>query len=50
MKSALEVYEKFLNAITKAVGVIAGILLLVPGVMFFYEVVMRGLFNPPTEG
>lgn len=49
MKSALEVYEKFLNAITKAVGVIAGILLLLPALMVFYEVVMRGLFNAPTE-
>ena len=43
MKSALEVYEKFLNAITKAVGVIAGILLLLPALMVFYEVVIHYL-------
>lgn len=49
MKSFIGIYDKFLNAITKVVGVIAGILLLLPALMVFYEVVMRGLFNAPTE-
>lgn len=49
MKSVIEIYDRILNAITKIVGVIAGILLLVPALMIFYEVVMRGLFNAPTE-
>ena len=34
---------------TKIVAVIAGILILMPALMVFYEVVMRGLFNAPTE-
>lgn len=49
MKSAIEIYSKFLNAVTKVVGIIAGILILLPALMVFYEVVMRGLFNAPTE-
>lgn len=30
-------------------GVFAGIILFVPALMIFYEVVMRGVFNAPTE-
>ena len=49
MKSAIEIYGKILDAVTKIVAVIAGILILMPALMVFYEVVMRGLFNAPTE-
>lgn len=30
-------------------GVFAGVILFVPALMIFYEVVMRGVFNAPTE-
>ncbi len=49
MKSVISIYKKLLNALTMLVGVIAGVLLLMPALMIFYEVVMRGLFNAPTE-
>ena len=45
----IEIYGKILDAVTKIVAVIAGILILMPALMVFYEVVMRGLFNAPTE-
>lgn len=49
MKSAIEIYGKILDSVTRVVAVIAGILILLPALMVFYEVVMRGLFNAPTE-
>ncbi len=49
MKSFVALYSSILNKITDFVGVIAGILLFIPAIVVFYEVVMRGLFNSPTE-
>lgn|GEM_PF-45425 len=49
MKALLEVYSKYLGAATRITGVIAGVLLFVPALSISYEVVMRGLFNAPTE-
>ena len=49
MKKAIFLYEMILQKITDVVGVFAGILLFVPALMVFYEVIMRGVFNAPTE-
>ena len=49
MKTLFTLYDKFINIITKIVGVVAGSLLFVPAFMVFYEVVARGIFNAPTE-
>ena len=49
MRNLLDKYSKILNAITKALGTIAGILLFIPALMIFYEVIARGVFNAPTE-
>ena len=35
--------------LTRVVGVIAGLLLFIPAFSVVYEVIMRGLFNSPTE-
>ena len=49
MKSFLAVYRKFLMGLTRVIGVIAGLLLFIPAFSVVYEVIMRGLFNSPTE-
>ena len=49
MKKAIFLYGIILQKITDVVGVFAGILLFVPALMVFYEVIMRGVFNAPTE-
>ncbi|MGE4589125.1 MAG: TRAP transporter small permease subunit [Acidaminococcaceae bacterium] len=49
MKTFVELYAKILNRITYVVGVLAGLLFLLPALTIFYEVVMRGVFNAPTE-
>ena len=49
MKTFVELYAKILNGITHVVGVLAGLLFLLPALTIFYEVVMRGIFNAPTE-
>ena len=49
MESFIKSYEKFVNAITKLCGVIAGTLVLFTGFMIVYEVICRGVFNAPTE-
>lgn len=49
MKKAIFLYEMILQKITDIVGIFAGMLLFVPALMVFYEVIMRGVFNAPTE-
>lgn len=49
MESFIKSYEKFVNAITKICGVIAGALVLFCGFMIVYEVICRSIFNAPTE-
>ena len=49
MKSFLAVYRKFLMGLTRVVGIIAGLLLFIPAFSVVYEVIMRGMFNSPTE-
>lgn len=49
MKKFIDFYDIVLNKITYFVAVVAGILFFLPAVMVFYEVVMRGVFNAPTE-
>ena len=49
MKGFLAVYRRFLVGLTRVVGVIAGLLLFIPAFSIVYEVIMRGLFNSPTE-
>ena len=49
MEKAISIYEGILQKITKVVGVIAGFLLFIPALMIFYEVIMRGVFDAPTE-
>ena len=49
MESFIKSYEKFVNAITKLCGVIAGALVMFCGFMIVYEVICRGVFNAPTE-
>lgn len=49
MKKVIEIYAKVLDSATCAVGVVAGLLFLLPALMICYEVIMRGLFNAPTE-
>jgi len=49
LKKAIFLYEMVLQKITDVVGVFAGIMLFVPALMVFYEVIMRGVFNAPTE-
>ncbi|MDD4320659.1 MAG: TRAP transporter small permease [Acidaminococcaceae bacterium] len=49
MKKAIFFYETILKKVTNVMGVFAGVILFVPALMIFYEVVMRGMFNAPTE-
>ena len=49
MKSFLAVYRRFLMGLTRVVGIIAGLLLFIPAFSVVYEVIMRGVFNSPTE-
>lgn len=49
MGKALLLYATILQKVTKIVGLFAGLLLFVPVLMVFYEVIMRGVFNAPTE-
>ena len=49
LKKVIEFYAKVLDSATYAVGVVAGLLFLLPALMICYEVIMRGLFNAPTE-
>jgi len=49
LKKAIFLYASILQRITNVVGVFAGVLLFVPAIMVFYEVIMRGVFNAPTE-
>lgn len=49
MKSFLAFYRKFLMGLTRVIGVIAGLLLFIPAFSIVYEIIMRGLFNSPTE-
>jgi C4-dicarboxylate transporter, DctQ subunit len=49
LKKAIFLYASILQKITNVVGVFAGVLLFVPALMVFYEVIMRGVFNAPTE-
>ena len=35
--------------LTRVVGIIAGLLLFIPAFSVVYEVIMRGMFNSPTE-
>lgn len=49
MENFIAAYSKFLNAITKLTGFIAGFLVLFCGFIIVYEVVCRGMFNAPTD-
>ena len=49
MKGFLAAYRKFLMGLTRVVGIIAGLLLFIPAFSVVYEVIMRGMFNSPTE-
>ncbi len=49
MENFINGYGKFVSAITKLCGVIAGALILFTGFMIVYEVIARGLFHSPTE-
>ena len=49
MEKVIRVYETILYKITNIVGAIAGVLLFIPALTICYEVVMRGVFNAPTE-
>ena len=49
MERFITVYDKILHLLTKAAGVIAGLLVLFTGFMIVYEVICRGVFNAPTE-
>lgn len=49
MKEFMVIYSKILDKATAMVGMFAGILLFIPALSVCYEVVMRGLFNAPTE-
>ena len=49
MASFLSAYNGFLKIVTKIVGIIAGILVLVCGLMIVYEVICRSVFNAPTQ-
>ena len=49
LKKVIEFYAKVLDSATYAVGVVAGLLFLLPALMICYEVIMRGIFNAPTE-
>lgn len=49
MKAFIDIYSKVLDKITDAAGFVAGLLLLLTALATFIEVVMRGVFNSPTE-
>lgn len=49
MKALITLYAKIIDKITEWVGAMAGILVLLTAVAIFIEVVMRGIFNSPTE-
>lgn len=49
MKAFIEVYGKIIDKITNFFGFLAGVLLFLTAAATFIEVVMRGVFNSPTE-
>ncbi len=49
MERFIGIYDRILHVITKAAGIIAGLLVLFTGFMIVYEVICRGAFNAPTE-
>jgi len=49
VRKILDGYNKILNTVTSVIGTFAGVLLFIPALMIFYEVIMRGVFNAPTE-
>lgn len=49
MKAFVNNYNKFIDKVTQVCGVVAGILIFLTAIATFIEVVMRGIFNSPTE-
>lgn len=49
MRNFLNAYKAVLDKITYVAGCFAGLLIFCCGMMISYEVVVRGLFNTPTE-
>jgi C4-dicarboxylate transporter DctQ subunit len=49
VRNILDIYNAILNKVTRIIGTFAGVLLFIPALMIFYEVIMRGVFNAPTE-
>ena len=49
MKSFLDCMKSFLDKLTFIVGCFAGMLIFFCGMMIAYEVIVRSLFNAPTE-
>ena len=49
MKSFVNNYSKIVQALVDVCGYIAGALLFIPALSISYEVVMRGMFNQPTD-
>lgn len=49
MENFINAYDKFVNGITRVVGVIAGALVLYTAFAIVFEVVCRSIFHTPTE-
>lgn len=49
MKQFLLAFNIFLETLTKAAAILAGIFILATAFIIVYEVIMRGLFHSPTE-
>lgn len=49
MKQFLLAFDKFLEKLSKAAAILAGIFILATAFIIVYEVIMRGLFHSPTE-
>ena len=49
MHAIFVLFDSFVRMLTKISGWIAGIMILVTSFIITYEVLMRGLFNAPTE-
>jgi hypothetical protein len=49
LNSLIRVYDQIVGLVTKIAGVIAGALILATGFMIVYEIIVRGVFNAPTE-
>lgn len=49
MQQFISYYDQFLNILTKLAAVIAGLFILATAFIILYEVIMRSIFNAPTE-